>query len=118
MNFDVLMPSILFAVTVVALFLESKAERKLKSTVEEREFKNRDVLLLILVIGIGVSVVVFVPQMAILAIFLFSYSSLLFTVSYAFSDMKTKRLWYEFLFTIESISTEAEPIKEDFKMGY
>jgi hypothetical protein len=92
MNFDILMPLILFIVTVVALSLGKKAEKRLKATVQEREFKNRDAALMVAMIAVAVSIVVFVPEMAIMAVFLFSYSSLLFTVSYAFSDMSSKRL--------------------------
>ena len=86
------MPAILFAVTLVAMFLGKKAEKKLESTLERREFKNRDVALLVAMMAVAVSIVVFVPSMAIMALFLFSYSSLLFTVSYAFSDMRKKRM--------------------------
>ncbi len=92
MYFDVLMPTILFVVTLVAMFLGMKAEPKIKATVEEREFRNRDVALLVVMIAVAVSVIVFVPSMAIMAVFLFSYSTLLFTVSYAYSDMKPKRV--------------------------
>ncbi len=92
MNFDILMPIILFIVTVVAISLGKKAEGKLKVTVEQREFKNRDVALLVAMIVVAISVVAFVPDMAIMAVFLFSYSSLLFTITYAFSDMKPKWL--------------------------
>lgn len=92
MRFDILMPAILFAVTLVAMFLGKKAEKKLESTIERREFKDRDVALLVAVIAGAVSIVVFVPSMTIMALFLFSYSSLLFTVSYAFSDMRKKRM--------------------------
>ncbi len=91
MNFDVLMPAILFAVTLAAMFLGRKGETKLKSTVEGREFETRDSAIMVIMIAIAVSVVMFVPNMAIMALFLFSYSSLLFTVSYAFSDMKPQR---------------------------
>lgn len=89
MNFDILMPTILFLVTFAAMTIGRKAEKRLKATVEEREFKNRDSALLVIMITVAVSIVVFVPSMAILALFLFSYSSLLFTVTYAFSDLKT-----------------------------
>ena len=92
MNFDVLMPSILFAVTLASMLLGNKAEAKLKATVEEREFKNRDVALLVAMIAVSVSIVAFFPDLAIMAVFLFSYSSLLFTVSYAFSDLKKRRM--------------------------
>jgi hypothetical protein len=92
MNFDILMPAILFAVTFVAMFLGKRAESKLKDTVEEREFKPRDTALLVVMIAVALTVVLFIPSMAIMALFLFSYSSLLFTVSYAFSDMRGRRM--------------------------
>ncbi len=104
MNFDILMPTILFAVTVVALFLGRKAEARLKAAVEEREFKTRDTILLVTMIAVAVSIVVFVPSMAIMAVFLFSYSSLLFMVSYVFSDLKINRLSiYCGIFAVASI---------------
>ncbi|HTY75396.1 MAG TPA: hypothetical protein VMD05_07515, partial [Candidatus Nanoarchaeia archaeon] len=92
MHFDILMPAILFTVTFTAMFLGRKAESKLKTTVEEREFKTRDTILLVAMIAIAISVVIFIPTLAIMALFLFSYSSLLFTVSYTFSDLKISRL--------------------------
>jgi len=91
MRFDILMPSILFVVTLVAMFLNKRVEAKLKATVDDREFGSRDVALLVVIIAVAVSVIVFVPQMAIMAVFLFSYSSLLFIVSYVFSDMRARR---------------------------
>ena len=92
MYFDILMPAILFVVTSAAMFLGRKAETKLKATIEEREFKNRDTALLVVMISVAVSIVVFIPSMALLGLFLFSYSSLLFTVSYVFSDLKAQRV--------------------------
>ena len=92
MHFDILMPSILFVVILTAMFIGRKAETRLKTTVEEREFKNRDVALLVAMIAVAVSIVVFIPSMALLGLFLFSYSSLLFTVSYAFSNLKAHRV--------------------------
>jgi len=92
MHFDVLMPAILFTVTLAAIYLGRKAESKLKSTVEEREFKTRDTILLVAMIAVAISIVVFIPSLAIMGLFLFSYSSLLFTVSYTFSDLKINRL--------------------------
>jgi hypothetical protein len=96
MNFDVLMPIILFSVTLAAMFLGRKTESKLKKTVEEREFKTRDTVLMVAMIAVAVSIVLFIPSMAVMALFLFSYSSLLFTVSYAFSDMKSRRMTFYF----------------------
>ena len=104
MYFDILMPAILFIVTLVAMFMGNRTEAKLKSTVEERELRNRDVALLVAMIAVAVSIVVFIPSLAIMAVFLFSYSSLLFTVSYAFSDMKKKRMTlYCGVFVVASI---------------
>lgn len=92
MQFDILFPTLIFAVTLVGMFLSGKAESKLKTVIEEKEFRNRDVALLVALIGVSVSIIVFIPQMAIMAVFLFSYSTLLFTISYAFSDMSKRRL--------------------------
>jgi hypothetical protein len=89
-TFDVAMPLMLFAVTIVALLLSNRVEPKLKTTFEEREFKTRDAVLFVVLIAVAVSVVVFVPGMALIAIFLFSYSSLLFTFSYLFSGIKRR----------------------------
>jgi hypothetical protein len=94
MRFDILFPTLLFLVTLVAMFLSRRAESKLKATVEERELNNRDVALLVAMIAVLVSVIAFVPGMAIMALFLFSYSTLLFTVSYAFSDMERRRMTF------------------------
>jgi hypothetical protein len=104
MYFDILMPAILFIMTIVAMFFSKKTEAKLKSTVEERELRNRDVALMVGMIAIAVSIVIFIPNFAILGVFLFSYSSLLFTVSYAFSDMKKRRMTlYCGVFVVASI---------------
>ncbi len=91
MEFDITMPLTLFAVTVVAMFLNKRAEGKLKKTFEEREFHNRDAFLFAAMVTVTVSVIVFVPEMAILTLFLFSYSTLLFTFSYIFSGMSKRR---------------------------
>ncbi len=88
MYFDVVMPLTLFAVTLLATLLNGKVEGKLKDVVEEKEFKTRDALLLVIMISVAVSIIVFVPQYAIMAVFLFSYSTLLYMFSYVFSNVK------------------------------
>src|SRR4030042_1434003 len=97
LTFDVAMPIMLFAVTLAALLLSKRVEPKLKTTFEEREFRSRDAVLFVVLIAVAVSVVVFVPQMALIAVFLFSYSSLLFTFSYLFSGMKRRNAQFFFL---------------------
>ncbi len=90
MYFDVAMPIALFAITMVALFLNGKVEEKLKAAFEKKELKTRDALLLVVAISIMVSVIVFVPQVAIVAVFLLAYSLLLFTFAYVLSDARKK----------------------------
>ena len=106
MHFDIAMPLTLFAVTVIAMFLNGKVERKLKATFEEREFGVRDVVMLVAAISLTVSFVVFIPQMAIAAIFLFAYSMLLFMFTYIFSDFKKAdaQLFCTVFFTISFLA--------------
>lgn len=88
MYFDIAMPLTLFAVTLVATFLNDKVERKLKVTFEEREFGIKDAVMLVAAISLAVSLMVFIPQMAVMTIFLFAYAALLFMFTYIFSDFK------------------------------
>jgi len=88
MYLDVTMPLALLLVTVLAMFLNGKVEGKLKMVFEEREFRVRDAILLVAAVGITVSIIVFVPQMAVMGVFLFAYSMLLFIFTYIFSNME------------------------------
>jgi hypothetical protein len=94
---DVAMPLMLFAVTLAALLFSGRVEPRLKTTFEEREFKTRDAVLFVVLIAVAVSIVVFVPQMALIAVFLFSYCSLLFTFSYLFSNLTKRKAQIFFL---------------------
>ncbi len=98
-SLDLAMPIALFLVVVVAMTLNKRVEGKLMATVQERTFKIRDVILLIVFMAIAVSFIAYtsvvypeaVFQNALLVIFLASYTMLLFTFSYVFSNMtKTK----------------------------
>lgn len=88
MYFDIAMPLTLFLVTIVAMFLERKAEGKLKGVLEERTFHVRDAVLLVAAISVTVSLMVFIPQTAVMTMFLFSYCMLLFIFTYIFSDFQ------------------------------
>ena len=108
MYFDILMPMILFLVTLIAVVIGTKSESKLKTIVEHRELKHRDILLIVTLIAFLVSIILFIPDTAIVSIFLFSYSVLLFTVSYAYSSMQLKRVMlYCGVFAIVSIIAAA-----------
>jgi hypothetical protein len=91
MNFDIAMPLTLFAVTMVAMLLNKRVDRKLKSTLEEKEFRVRDAVLLVAAMSLMISLMVFIPQTAVMIMFLFSYSMLLFIFTYLFSDFKKNR---------------------------
>lgn len=88
MYFDIAMPLTLFAVALIAMLLNSKVENKLKDVFEEKEFKVKDAVMLVAAISITISIVVFIPEMAIMTIFLFAYSMLLFTFTYVLSDLQ------------------------------
>jgi hypothetical protein len=101
MEFDVAMPIVLFLVTVAATFLSRKVEGKLKTSLEEKEFRTRDTALLVISMGIVVSIIVFVPELALMALFLFSYSTLLFMFTYIFSDLsKTRASIFSLIFFV------------------
>jgi len=97
MYFDIAMPLTLFAVSSVAMFLNGKVENKLKGVLEEKEFKVKDAVMLVAAISITISLVVFIPEMAIMTIFLFAYSMLLFTFTYVFSDFQRTKARLFFL---------------------
>lgn len=88
MYFDIAMPLTLLVVVTVAMFLERKVEKKLKVTFEEKEFGVRDAVLLVAAISVVVSLMVFIPRMAVMIMFLFAYSMLLFIFTYLFSDFQ------------------------------
>jgi hypothetical protein len=92
MYFDIAMPLTLLAVTLVSLFLNEKTENKLKSTMDERQLGVWDAAMLVGVMAVMVYLVIFVREITLVltVLFLFAYSTLLFTFSYLFS----KNRWY------------------------
>ncbi len=77
------------------MFLNKRVEGKLMATVEKKEFKTRDILLLVVFIAIMISVIAYtsiinpggIIQNILLVLFLSSYTMLLFTFSYVFSNL-------------------------------
>lgn len=88
MYFDIAMPLTLLAVSTASTLLAGKVEKKLKNVLEEKEFSVREAVFLVAAISLTVSLIILVPQMAVMAIFLFSYSMLLFVFTYVFSDFQ------------------------------
>jgi hypothetical protein len=85
------MPITLFTLTTIAMFLSPRIENKLKNTLEEREFSVRESVTLVVAMGVTISLVIFIPQVAIMALFLFAYSMLLFMFTYVFSGFRESR---------------------------
>jgi hypothetical protein len=96
---DIAMPIALLIVVTVAVLLNKHVEGKLKATVEDKEFKTRDVILLIVTMSIVISIIAYSSflnpgqlfQNVLLAFFLISYATLLFTFSFIFSNIKKTR---------------------------
>jgi hypothetical protein len=89
---DLAMPLALFSVTLASMFLSQRAEGKLKVTLEDKELKTSDVVLLVALMVVMISSIVFFRGLVapLMVLFLFSYSMLLFIFTYLFS----RRHWY------------------------
>jgi hypothetical protein len=96
---DLAMPSALLIVVTVAMLLNKRVEGKLMATVEEREFRARDIILLVVFMAIIISAIAYtslinpgaVFQNILLVFFLSSYTILLFTFAYVFSNVPKNR---------------------------
>ncbi len=99
-SLDLAMPLALLAVVTVAMLLNKRVEGKLMATVEEKEFKIRDIILLIVFMAIVISVIAYTSFISpgqlfsniLLVVFLSSYTMLLFTFSYVFSNITKQRV--------------------------
>ena len=98
-SLDLAMPIALFLVVTFAMLLNKRTEGRLMATVEEKQFKTRDIVLLIVFMAIVISVIAYTSLIApeqvfsniFLIIFLGSYTMLLFTFAYVFSNLTKKR---------------------------
>jgi hypothetical protein len=94
-SLDLAMPIALFLVVSVAMLLNKRAEGKLMATVEEKEFKTRDIIILVAFMAVVITVISYTSMVSpgdlfpniLLLVFLASYSMLLFTFSYVFSNI-------------------------------
>jgi len=96
---DVAIPLALLIVVTAAVLLNKRAESKLMATVEHRQFKKLDIVFLVVFMAIVISVIAYITMVApgaalqnmLLIVFLSSYTMLLFTFSYVFSNVSTLR---------------------------
>jgi hypothetical protein len=95
---DIAMPLALLLVVIVAFLLYKRAEKRLKSSVEESEFQTKDALMMVGAFIIVISTIILTSfhnpgnmfGNILLSIFLGSYTMLLFTFSYLFSGIKKR----------------------------
>jgi hypothetical protein len=98
-SLDIAMPIALFVVLTVAMLLNKRVQGKLMATVEQKEFKIKDIILLVVFIAIAITVIALTTMYApgqifqniLMIVFLGSYSMLLFTFSYVFSKITKMR---------------------------
>lgn len=107
MIFDITMPLTLFTITLIALIVERLTNRRIQTIFEEKKIGLKESIMLVLGMGTMVSLIAFIPQFAILLLFLFAYSLLLFMFTYLFSDFSKKwaNLFYAVSFMISSVVT-------------
>ncbi len=94
-SLDLAMPIALFLVVTVAMLLNKRIEGKLMATVEKKEFKTRDIILLVVFMAVIITVISYTSMISpgdifpniLLVLFLSSYTMLLFTFSYIFSNI-------------------------------
>jgi len=97
--FDIAMPLTLLAVVTVAMLLNKRVAGRLESTLEEKEFQTRDVVLLVVFMAVVISAITYISiinpgavfENALLVIFLSSYTMLLFTISFVFANLPKAR---------------------------
>jgi hypothetical protein len=89
MTFDIVLPSVVSVITIVSVLLYARLEGKIKSLLQEKEFRVKDSIFLVIAMGVMVSVIVFVPGQAIQILFLAAYSFVLFLFTYIVTEK-----WY------------------------
>ena len=62
-SLDLAMPTCLLIVVTVAMLLNKRVEGKLMATVEQKEFKTRDIILLVVFMAIVISVIAYTSML-------------------------------------------------------
>lgn len=89
MVFDVALPTAIFLIALAATLVYGKAEKRVKTIFNEREFSMRDAALLVVAMGTMVSILVIFPTQAIQVLYLWVFSVSLFMITYLISQK-----WY------------------------
>jgi hypothetical protein len=86
---DVLLPFALFLVGVTVVFLYSRLAKKVDHLVGGQELHLKHAIPLVLAIGVMATIVLALPEYALLGLFLFAYTAILFLFTYLFAPK-----WY------------------------
>jgi len=89
MRFDVVLPSVLFTVSVASLLLYVRYERRIRILFGGQRLHAREAVLMVLAMGLMITIIAFIPQQAIMVLFLFSYSAILYLFAYLIASK-----WY------------------------
>ncbi|MGD9131447.1 MAG: hypothetical protein PVH73_07735 [Candidatus Bathyarchaeota archaeon] len=79
---DVFLPSVLFLVGVIVVFLYSRLDRKVSQLFGGQELRLEHIILLVAAMGAMVTVLVFVPEQSMLVLFSLAYVVSLFLFTY------------------------------------
>jgi len=86
---DVFLPSVLFLIGVIAVFLYSRLDKKVDHLFGGQELHLKHIILLVAAMGAMVTVLVFIPEQSLLVLFSFAYVVILFFFTYLFAPK-----WY------------------------
>lgn len=81
---DVFLPSVLFLIGVIVVFLYSRLDKKVDHLFGGQELHLKHIILLVVAIGTMVTVILAIPEHALLGIFLFAYTAILFLFTFLF----------------------------------
>lgn len=81
MILDVLLPSVLFLIGVITVFLYSRFEKKVDKLLGGKQLRLEHIILLVAAM---VTALVFIPEQSILVLFSFAYGAILFLFTYLF----------------------------------
>ena len=82
LEFDVLLPLVLFSVVTLSNFLYQRFSEKMKELFENRKISGRTAAFMVLLMGVMITLIVFFPGQLILVFFIALYSIMMFVFSY------------------------------------
>ena len=88
-EFDLLLPTVVFIVVVAAVFLHQKLEKRIIPLFEEKKLGVREAVLMVLAMGLLVTVIAFLPSRAVQILYISVYSFAMFSLTFLAS-----RRWY------------------------